>query len=118
MCIALCNSSGRGERYLVRDLVGNVFACMMVSIQFILTLTLIRTSGLLEHAAGSVGDLLVDRAELVGVLTLLLLKSVHTLSGCEYGDVRCGYGSTDLVEVVLLAASSRVSLLGCRHDEV
>ena len=55
---------------------------MMVNILFILTSILIRTSGLLEHAAGSVGDLLVDRAELAGVLALLLLKSVHTLSGC------------------------------------
>lgn len=37
------------------------------------------TSGLLEHAASSVGDLLVDRAELAGVLALLLLKRIETL---------------------------------------
>lgn len=51
-----------------------------------------RTSGLLEHAASSVGDLLVDGAELAGVLALLLLERVDTLSGCEYDSVCAGTG--------------------------
>lgn len=59
----------------------------MISVDPILTSTSDRTSGLLEHAAGSVGNLLVDGAELVGVLALLLLKRVDALFGCEYGDV-------------------------------
>ena len=80
MCIALFGPSEIGERYLVRDLVGNVLAYIVVRIQKVqLASTSERTSGLLEHAAGSVRDLLVDRAELVGVLALLLLKSVHAL---------------------------------------
>lgn len=37
------------------------------------------TSGLLEHAASSVGDLLIDRAELAGILALLLLEGIETL---------------------------------------
>jgi hypothetical protein len=72
---------------LVRDLVRYVLAYMSISSYPRLTLTSDRTSGLLEHAAGSVGDLLVDRAELVGVLALLLLKRVDALFGCEYGGV-------------------------------
>jgi hypothetical protein len=59
----------------------------VVSVNPIPTSTLDRTSGLLEHAAGSVGDLLVDGAELVGVLALLLLKRVDALFGYEYGGV-------------------------------
>lgn len=84
--------------------------------KFVRSSTVNRTSGLLEHAAGSVGDLLVDGAELAGVLALLLLERVDTLYDCELGLVRRGCDGTDLVQVVLLAASSNV-ILGSRHDD-
>jgi len=69
---------------------------VVVRIQSMLTSTLNLTSGLLEHAAGSVGDLLVDGTELVGVLALLLLERVDALSGYEYGGMRCECGMLTL----------------------
>ena len=84
MCMAL-NRPWREKEigYLVRDLVGNVLACVcgLASMYaHAVSMFLQRTSGLLEHAASSVGNLLVDGAELAGVLALLLLERVEALS--------------------------------------